>query len=297
MIKQDVLQFKLKQIGDFIIEEAYPNIGMKELSRYKSYKLKLSEKEYKTRLGSYSTDDKVVEVSSIYDTYFADVVIILLHEIAHHIEVVSNKNSSHDNDFYKTNCRLISTAIDCKLITFGDVIQHTNYSVAQNRNKLTTLMNKYIPSKNKKDINTVFDMSFVSEHNKLKPISEVIKIRCTGKIERYIKARGYTWEENEKVWYKKFHKRPDYNVEINFLLDNGFAELSINHKTYFANELVFIISGNTYAHKETLKTLGYTYTDKTWEKRVAISDYKKELRKVPHTKDIKVNFKYITSAH
>lgn len=293
MIKLNDLQFKLKQIGDFVIEQAFPNISMKEMQILKGYKLKLTEKEYKSRLGSYSLDDKTVEVSAIYNTYFSDVVLVLLHEITHHIEIQKNDNSTHDSAFYKTYMRLISAAIDCNVILCSDVIKYADNSLAQNKNKLANLVNKYIPSKNKKDIHESMDMTFVEEYNKLKPIAEVIKIKCSGKDEYVFKHRGYQWEETERIWYRKFHKRPDHNNEMNFLVDSGFAQVAIDHKIYFCNEVIFVLSGNTYKYKENLKKLGYTYTDKVWEKRIAIKNYKKEFTTISKISGIKIHLKYI----
>jgi hypothetical protein len=293
MIKLNDLQFKLKQIGDFVIEQAFPNVGLKEMLLLKGYKLQLTEKEYKSRLGSYALNDKTVEVSAIYNTYFADVVLVLLHEITHHIEIQKNDNASHDANFYKTHLRLISAAIDSELLTCSDVIKHANNTTAQNKNKLADMISKYIPSKNRKSIKEVIDLSFVKEYNKLKPISEVIKIKCSSSTGAMLKHRGYQWEENEKIWYKKFHMRPDHNSEINFLIDNNFAQVAVNHQIYFCNEIILVLSGNTYKHREELKRMGYTYTDKLWEKRIHIKNYKKEHSRALKIQDVKLHLKYI----
>lgn len=293
MITLNNLKFKLKQISDFIIEETFSNVGQAKLNRYKNFYLKLTEKEYKSRTGCYNMHTKTVEISSVNKVYFCNLLITLLHEITHHIEFCDTKNTGHSNNFYKIHTKLIFTAIDTGLLTYEDAIKLSETSLSRNKNKLANMINNYIPNKNKKKIAEYCDISFIEEYNKLSPINEVLKVCCTQQYNKMFKERKYSWSDEEKVWYKTFYKKPDYNMEVNFLSENNFLCFRIHGISYFTNEVYFIIKGNSYKYKEQLKELGYRYYNKEWRKRVSTYTYKHEISKLRSFYGIIITYEYI----
>ena len=290
-MKLETLKFKLKQIADFVIDETYPNVGEKKLNNYKNFILFLTEKEYKSRLGLYRPKSKTVEVSSINKVYFYDIVITLLHEVSHHIEYCDNKNTGHSPNFYKIHTQLIFRAIDTGLISYDNAMKTTETSLAQNRNKFANMISKYV-KKDAKNISEICDMSFVEEYNKLTPINEVIKIKCSFKDSKIFKARGYIWSPEEMIWHKTFFKQPEYNAEVNFLINNKFFNFKINGYSYFVNEIVIVVFGDTYRHRAKLKSIGYNFTNKEWRKVIPVCGCKSEFAILSPMNGIRIKYDY-----
>ena len=287
----DVLKFKLKTIADFIIDETYPNVGERKRNKYKNFSLILTEKEYKSRLGLYDPKAKSVQVSSVNKVYFYDLLLTLLHEIAHHIEYCEEKTSGHSPRFYRIHLDLLFKAIDCGVISYDDAMKTSSTSLARNRNKFTNMMSQYV-KKNAADISTVCDMRFVKDYNKLSPINEVIKVKCSYQNGIFFKKRGYSWSKEEKVWYKSFYKQPEYNAEINFLLENKYLCFRVDGYAYYADEINLVVYGNTYNSKEKFKSLGYRFDNKEWVKTIKSCDYRKEISKLPTAKGMFYKYRY-----
>ena len=285
------LKFKLKQIADFLIDETFSNDGQTKINQYKNFYLRLSDKEYKSKLGTYCIAGRTIDLYSVNKVYFYDLIITLLHELSHHIEYIKSKTTNHGAGFYKIHTMLLASAIDTGLITLKEITESTETSFARNKNKLLTMMKSYTPS-NKTPINSVCDISFVSEYNKLSPINETIRVKCSIKDNEIFKVRGYAWINEEKAWCKTFHKRPEYNREINFLTKNQFYCFRKEKMAYFANEIIFVVSGNTYNNKEHLKRMGYVYTNKEWKKRISTHAYEREIKQLQRINGIALSYDY-----
>ena len=291
-MKLSDLQFKLKQIADFVIEETYSNLGERKLNNYKNFNLVLSEKEYKSRLGIYRIQSKTVEVSSVNKVYFYDIIITLLHELAHHIEYCDNKTTGHSANFYKIHTQLLFRALDASVISYEDVMKTTETSLARNKDKFANMVSKYV-KRDARNISSVCDLSFVKEYNKLSPINEVIKVKCQSKDSKLLKDRGYLWSPEEKIWHKTFYKQPEYNAEVNFLIENKFCNFKLNGFSYFVNEIVFVVYGNTYRHRDKLKELNYNFIDKEWRKIVPVANHRSELTKLYKINGIRLKYEFV----
>jgi hypothetical protein len=285
------LKFKLKQIVDFLIEETFPNDGQAKINQYKNFSLRLSDKEYQSKLGTYCISGKTIDIYSVNKVYFYDLLITLLHELSHHVEYIKNKTTNHGQGFYKIHTMLLASAIDTGLITLEEIAESTKTSLARNKKKLFTMMRSYTPSK-KTFVGNVCDISFISEYNKLSPINETVRVKCSAKDSQLFKTRGYTWASEEKAWHKTFNKRPEYNKELNFLAENKFYCFRKEKMAYFTNEIVFIISGNTYNNRKYLKCIGYIYTDKEWKKRISTHAYEQEIKLLRRIKGIALSYDY-----
>ena len=293
MIELKQLTFKIKQISDFIIDETFASDGQNALNKYKNFNLVLLEKEYKSRLGRYSPKTKTIEVCSVNKIYFSNLMVTFFHELAHHIEFCKKGTTNHGEFFYRIHTKLLYKAIDTKLLRHKDILNISETSFARNRDKLSAMMNNYIPSKNTKSIYDICSLDFIKEYNKLSPINEVIKVCCNTKYNQIFKDRKYTWSDTEKVWYKHFVKKPDYIKECNFLLDQGFLCFNIRGAQYFCNEIMIVISGNSYKYKEQLKKLSYSYYNKEWKKKIFSNDYKQEIAKIKHFYGITISYQFI----
>ena len=288
------LKFKFKQICDFIIAQTFLPVGDSTINKYKDFSIKLTEKVFETRAGCYYPHTKTIEISSIKKIYFHTLMMILLHELAHHIDYCENNYSGHNTNFYKIYTSLIFTAIDCKVISYEEVLDIKSSTFIQSRNKLIKMVQKYVPQKNKPSIHTHCDMLFVEEYNNnLIPIKEIIKAKCSIPYNSFFKSRGYKWLDTEKVWYKTFYKLPDYYHETNFLTDNNFLCYSIKGYTCHINEVIFLITGNTYKYKDELKKLGYKYQNSEWSKKIPVNMHNKEINALRKFYGLRVSLKYI----
>ena len=82
-------------------------------------------------------------------------------------------------------------------------------------------------------------------------------------------------------------------MEVNFLSENDFLRFKVHGISYFANEVYFVIKGNSYKYKEQLKEFGYKYYNKEWRKRVTTSAYKHEISKLRSFYGIIITYEYI----
>lgn len=289
----DTLSFKLKQICDFIIEETFFQKGNKQINDYRNFTLQLTEKVLQSRSGYYIPSTRTIQLSSVNKVYFHTLLITLLHELAHHIEFCDNGASGHSNNFYKIHLSLIFTAIDCKIISYDEIMDIAELSLSRNRFKLTKMLQEYIPKKNVPSIHTKCDLSFIKEYNNIKPVNKTIKIKCSIKDNHIFKNREYKWLEEEKIWYKTIYKLPEYFKEINFLTNINYICYSIHNKSYYVNEINFIVTGNTYKYKNELKKLGYRFNNKKWRKTISVKNHDKEISHLKKYYGLTIFFDFI----
>ena len=281
-MKTNDLIFSLKSLTYFIIEQTYKKDGYNAINKYANFNLVLKERILTSRLGCYIPSLTTIELSSVNRIDFNNLYLTLLHELAHHIEYCKFKSTSHSANFYEIYADLLYTTIDCHFFTLDELITLNKGRLTREKTKVINILNAYIP-KDKKDIKKSISLDFITDYNKtLKPIKEVIKIKCSSEQGKIFKSLGYKWDKEEKTWQKSFYYLSDFNSSKALLEDYGFVYCDFNGYKYYCNEIQIKIEGDTYKHKDTLKELGYKYNSKYWYKQISCKSIKTEYKKIRH---------------
>lgn len=278
------------QIAHLLIDQSFPDISDIKRRSYKNFKLNLIDKAYRSRLGCYNIKSKTIELSGIKEYCRHDIIITFLHELSHHIETINTGNSGHQNGFYNIHIKLLKNAVDLGLLKI-EQITNNKTSNAGNKNKLGKLMNGYT-RKGNANISAYIDTSFLNELPEVVYKKEIIKVKCLPEDRFILKENNYKWDVQEEVWNKIVMTTEEYNQEIAFLVKNGYLNIKIDKKVYFAKTIFIHISGNTYPHRDILSSLKYKYKNGEWFKSVKIKYTDLEIMKLRKLNGIKVKYSF-----
>ncbi len=282
------LQNDFLKLADILIDNCFSDKKDDIKKKYKNFKLVLVSKEYSSRLGCYNMKTNTIQLSGINTYCKCDVIITFLHELSHHIETIDCGKSGHQYKFYEIHIKLLKSAIDFGIIKIEDITENKT-SVAGNRNKLKKLINNYkCTNKNLPDLN----LPFLNQMPEIPINKRKVKVKCLMEDKEILKTRFYKWNTVELIWEKIVDNIVEYNMEIDFLLKNGFQNIKIDKVSYFAKYINIYINGNTYEHKEELKGLKYKYKDGGWIKCISVIDVDIEIIKLRKMKGIKITYTF-----
>ena len=284
------IKTRFKQLGDVLIDIYFQDNSSVDISKYKNFKLEIIQKEYASRLGCYNMKTKVIQLSGIKSYCRRDIIITFIHELSHHIEFVLCKTSGHQKTFYDIHIKLLKIAIDLGVLKTGDITNNKS-SNASNKNKLSKMMSGYIGKGNRK-LSDFMNTDFLKIMPEIIESKKTIKVKSLPDDKMIFKTNHYKWNPTELVWEKTTNNIEEYNDEVSFLSKNGFYNIKIDKKIYFAKYIKICISGNTYENKESISTLGYRYKNGIWLKYVTIHQTGVEIAKLRKIKGIKVRYEF-----
>ena len=121
---------------------------------------------------------------------------------------------------------------------------------------------------------------------------QTIKVKCQPEDRYILKDNSYRWNSLELVWEKGVDNLEEYNKEILFLSKNGYQNIKLDKKTYFARFITVCAFGDTYINKETIASLGYRYKNGIWSKPVRIKFVESEVAKLRKLNGVKVKYEF-----
>ncbi len=104
--------------------EIIDNLGIEDpavAKAYKSFKLEITNKTYKTKSGDYNYRTQKIRITQTSTHNNANEVKTALHELAHHLDYCNRGKSGHDEEFYAQFARLIYSALDLDKITLEEM--------------------------------------------------------------------------------------------------------------------------------------------------------------------------------
>jgi hypothetical protein len=280
----------LFEFGSVLIDICYKNESYENRTKYKKFKIELIQKEYSSRLGCYNMKSKTIQLSGLGAYCRRDVIITFIHELSHHIEFIKSGTTGHQKTFYDIHTNLLKVAINLDALNIKYITENKS-SNAGNKNKLGKMMVGYIASGDKK-LSDYMDTKFLDALPIIIENHKTIKVKSLPEDKDILKGQQYKWNINELVWEKLTKNVEEYNDEINFLSKNGFHNIKIDKKAYFAKYIKICVTGDTYTNKEILSSFGYKYRDGSWLKYVSISYVNKEVMKLRKIKGIKVKYEF-----
>ena len=257
-------QYK-RQMNDVVF---YTYKGSPRMKEYQNFTIECHSRELKTKLGDcwFSREGcSKIRVFYMESENWENVLVTLIHEVAHHVDFKNRGHSGHDKQYYEVHKKLLFTALDMGIISY-DIIQNFWNSHAQNAKKLAKLMSDYEPH----PIPYKVDTCTIFVYNAF-PIKETLK---TG---------NYRWNSTDQSWYKEMDIS-EAEREREFLLCMGVPEENI-----VITEMKGVVSrrkgkvqlyGVTYEKKDEIKALGYRWDRerKIWYKRIEGEDISPEER-------------------
>ena len=195
--------YQVKQYLDAIIDRAYPDINDNTRKKYHGYKVVLTTKVYKGRLGCYHYSTSELEISGIENKPVLSLVITSIHELAHHIDWCQRNTSDHQKPFYAIYKKLLYAALDLKIFSAESYFESVRFS--RDYNKVCDMLYAY----NNQDR----DESSVKAY---KEGLSRIDVKSAFSIKDHLKERGYKYDAVTKCWYKEFSQE-DIETEKRWL--------------------------------------------------------------------------------
>lgn len=122
-----------------LIESCYKQtVDIKTLNKYRGFRLKIEEKELKSRLGKYVPKTKTIYLNNVRSEDNISSIVTLIHELSHHIDTVNRGISDHSKEFYNVHVDLLISAFDIGLLDYDDFLK--TQSSARNINKIKKLV-------------------------------------------------------------------------------------------------------------------------------------------------------------
>ena len=287
---QEYIEFGLKHMGEILIDTVFPDISIEKKRKYKDFKLVVSYKNLKSRLGKYNGNNHTIEISSVRTQPRAIILITFIHELSHHIDFIDSGNLDHKQEFYDIHIKLLKKAIDLEIVTFDD-IERYKYGEASNHNKIESLIKGYEKTGVVKlsDYMTTSFFQYLPEDIE---IEKHIMVKSDIKDKELFKARKYKWNKELSIWEKKVKSSDKLYVEQKFLDENGYKKVTIDCETYYTKKVKISLSGNTYKNKDTIANWGYAYSEKLWYKSVTPQEAYREVSRAKRLKGVIVECQF-----
>ena len=254
-------EWEIKKKLDAVIKQAYPEqIDNKRLFYYK---IGFTHKKSKTKLGFYRFNDRSITLLMGWDVGDTNHQVILIHELAHHVQHILQHYSKHDKAFFEINKQLLYAAFDLGIIDYQKSLQRPIVGKYQEwENDVTK---QYRPSTQQ----LPSGMIDVSVYN------------CFQQRQQ-LKEQGYHWDGVDKRWFKTIDCQ-DLEREYEFLHGIEIPDGSI--KTTDSNTLHVINDDNTVRYG--------ILAAKKWTDFANEGDYRKEITiQYKTVQSLKKRYKY-----
>jgi len=258
------MTWEIKQILIDIATDAYGKTPDK-------FEIEIFAQERKTFHGQYNPNKKLIQIYNLSrPTEY--VISTTIHELAHHIEFTTYGQTGHSKRFYRILKKLLETAVEKGYVKYNTIREKTDsVDLAQMEKYYGKIKATYDETKDKNKDYTM------------------MKVKNSYEIKEELKARGFFYNKQERVWQKKILKT-DYNAEKEKIEALGNVEIiRMDFDNIQIDACYFIIiTGNTYDIKDKLKQNGFFWNGSSWVKKIQAKDMDKELHFI---KKEKLNYK------
>lgn len=253
------MNWSIKKILDDIIENAYKDESEQRRKFFKWFDIDLSVKPNNTYLGQYFPNGRRININSL-NTNDTQIIITCIHELSHHIDQCKHGDTGHQAPFYEEYQRLLYTAMNMGLFSPDDFVKRET-----------------------RDFNKVKKMLDAWVYEPIEYKNNLIKIKANVPFELKdtVKQRGYKWNGIEKVWEIEVPEDKE-SEEQAFLKMIGCVDIKSSDASKFTMSAIgYIKAGNgSFEVKDTLKQLGFFYSNKAWYKKINAQEYEQEFAKL-----------------
>lgn len=207
----DMLKVQL----DEIIKNAYYDKEVSLLERYKNFTLTVLEHSMRTRAGDYNKKTHNIRIIGL-EAPEENIILTVLHEVAHHIDWCNRENSDHSAIFYAEYAKLIYSALDLGKINKDNLLNNSERKTTDH-NKSVTILNNY-------------------ERTAPHIISEeylCVNVISVAFYRDILAKNGYKWDVKHSMWYKIVRKDlfpQEYKFLYNISVDNDNISLNSSKK-------------------------------------------------------------------
>ena len=273
--------YQLKEVLNELVENAYPDD--EKLGAYKAFCIEVLNKDYKGRHGDYNPSTRHIRLMNTYRDE-KRLTVTSIHELAHHVNHMQGNTDIHGKGFWANFTILLHTALDMKLFSKDEYIAVVcDKRDSQGDQKVIRAIKDYIPK----------DVGYKSD--KIKAV-----VFGGYDIKDTLKDKGFLYNKISKAWelelsrdvedgVKKWLDTLNVRYEISeastFLVKDKEKNEEETHREE-KRKSVRLSVYNSFAYKEQLKELGYSYNSKTssWDKYIIPYHYNEEVEKL-HTLD------------
>lgn len=255
---------EIKILLDDIIDRAYRYEDKKIRSAYKSFSLELASQKRKEFMGMYKPEIHKIMVYNIARSS-QSILITALHELAHHIMVVSGKELGHDKAYLAIYELLVHTAMDMHLLCRNDLLGFSETTDAK-------WLKKFVSTYNPRIYNYGKDRY-------------VVKAKVPYRMREKALGLGFHFSDLEKTWNKTVDEKELENdlrtlkelIPEDDIVVSNVADLQVNSKIYI------VAVGKTTEYIPILKENGFSYAGKgEWRKLVLLSECADELNRLDY---------------
>lgn len=263
-----MLNDRIKIYLDDIIDVAFAGESVENIKKYKSYNLKILNKECRTSGGMYIFNGCQIQVynPSLGTKHLAK---CCLHELSHHIDYMKHGTSGHQKPFYEIYEKLIFASLNMGILQKEDF----DDKWAADQNKVRKIVARYIPE----------PVDYMSKEMK------VIKIKNGFNIKNSLRKRGYTWNALEQVW------EINYTKDEYLFLYGCISQYPIYGKPYFYIEdtgmyinAIITIEASGNITSDILKPYGFYYNKyaSRWQTKIHTNDAEELFKKLRNDKKL-----------
>lgn len=177
-----------------IVKHAYR--GSPKLSEYCTFDYVLTDKQYKSKNGDYSCDEKKIRVFASKSADLQNLIKTSIHELAHHIDNCNRGTSDHSALFYEEYKRLLFAALDLRMFGLKEILETKLYSA--DRTKVKLMVIEYMEQ----------------DHDKKEMIKRASKIAVYNAydIKDSLKNMGFRWDAEDRAWCKELDDYPEGDI-------------------------------------------------------------------------------------
>lgn len=267
-----------------VAQETYPD------RRIPPFTLEISDKQRKNILGDWTAPRRDMPDARIrlfwMNRPIQYVILTAIHELAHHCDYMLHGKTGHQQPFYQEHTKLLATACQMGIFT-EDMVERLYSGDHDGRGdpKLVSYMKKA-------ENDGVLSFDAVPEREYMK--GKVLLCAYNAFQQKdLLKKNGFRYNSRSHGW-EKIIEESEHEALLEKLSGTGLRLVTTN-VLETAIDADIIVEGQTYDVRDDLRKMGYRYNDKSWHKRVPVSDLRKEcglLYDLRRGKDVDIRFRY-----
>lgn len=253
------MNWPIKKILDDIIDRAYADESEKRRKLFKWFSIDTTVKTNSSYLGVYTHHNKSIKITGLnFDN--SQIIITCIHELSHHIDYCKNNSTGHQTPFYEEYAKLLYAALNMRIFTAEEFITRET----RDFNKVKKILDAWVP-----------------EYTDYKENQVKIKVNVPFELKDTVKARGYHWNNMERIWEMEVDSENSFKEET-FLKTIGCTDYNVVSASKFEVDAVAYIKATdgSYEFKDELKKRGFFYSNKAWYKKTKARNLKEELDKI-----------------
>ena len=260
-----------------LVRKSYPE----DYERYRHFYIRFEFKEKKSSYSKYIFEKRILQVTTL-SREPADILLSLILELAHHIDIIQRKETHDDRTYLLIIRKLLDTALKQNMILPSELYR-TGIRGLKDR-----LQENF--------------GSFQSWRCESRQESEHVYILVFDAymIKNLLKANRYRYDPDQQAW-SKYIKAEEYDDELYFLSQyQNRADFRIIKDNTFYIRPCYCLKIETYSieDKELWKAFSYHYrpTEKKWYKYIYAADLKIELEMIQDLPNQKITISRIKAA-